>query len=154
MSNRKCVYYWLRVLRDMTQEEVADKLLISLSYMRILESGCRKPSKRLVRAYAKLFVVDHELLENFDAENIGKSTKDYLNSLIHAIDEREHYLRVMMPARTVGKYTTDNKQPIRVRYSTGSIDELYDAVPSCRHEIVPRMSGGVYCSKCGGWFSY
>ena len=32
--------------------------------------------------------------------------------------------------------------------------ELYNADPNCEHNVVPQLSGGVKCTKCGGWFCY
>lgn len=32
--------------------------------------------------------------------------------------------------------------------------ELYNADSNCDHNIVPQLSGGVKCIKCGGWFCY
>ena len=32
--------------------------------------------------------------------------------------------------------------------------KLYNADPNCNHNIVPQLSGGVKCTKCGGWFCY
>ena len=33
-------------------------------------------------------------------------------------------------------------------------EKLYDADPNCEHNIVPVLSGGIKCTKCGGWFCY
>ena len=33
-------------------------------------------------------------------------------------------------------------------------DELFDADPNCKHEIVDASGGGVKCTKCRGWFCY
>lgn len=32
-------------------------------------------------------------------------------------------------------------------------EELYNADPNCKHEIVSDSSG-IRCKKCGGWFCY
>lgn len=32
--------------------------------------------------------------------------------------------------------------------------KLHNADPNCNHNIVPQLSGGVKCVKCGGWFCY
>lgn len=32
--------------------------------------------------------------------------------------------------------------------------KLYNADQNCNHNIVPQLSGGVKCTKCGGWFCY
>ena len=32
-------------------------------------------------------------------------------------------------------------------------DELFDADPSCKHELVNKWSG-IKCKKCKGWFCY
>lgn len=31
---------------------------------------------------------------------------------------------------------------------------LYNADPNCNHNIVSNPSGGIICTKCGGWFCY
>lgn len=36
----------------------------------------------------------------------------------------------------------------------GYTGELYNADPNCKHIIVAQLSGGVKCTKCGGWFCY
>jgi len=141
-------------MNDLSQEEVASKLSIPLSYIQELEFGSKKPSKEILSEYAKFFVIVESELENFDRDNKNKSTKDYLYDLISAVNEREDYLRVMVPASTIGEYSNDNRRSIKIKYSHGGEGELYGAIPSCEHEIIPRRSGGVYCSKCGGWFCY
>lgn len=30
-------------------------------------------------------------------------------------------------------------------------DELWNADPECKHEVVDAPGGGVVCKKCGGW---
>ena len=35
-----------------------------------------------------------------------------------------------------------------------NLEYLYNADPNCNHNIVPQLSGGVKCTKCGGWFCY
>lgn len=32
--------------------------------------------------------------------------------------------------------------------------ELWDADPSCQHDIQAQPSGGIKCTKCRGWFCY
>lgn len=34
------------------------------------------------------------------------------------------------------------------------IGELYDADPTCWHELDPDCSSGIKCIKCGGWFCF
>ena len=36
----------------------------------------------------------------------------------------------------------------------GYTGELYNADPNCEHNVVAQLSGGVKCTKCGGWFCY
>lgn len=33
-------------------------------------------------------------------------------------------------------------------------DELYNADPNCEHEVIHKLSGGIACIKCTGWFCY
>ena len=77
MNNRKTVYYWLRVINDLSQEEVASKLSIPLSYIQELEFGSKKPSKELLSEYAKFFVIAESELENFDRDNKNKTTTEH-----------------------------------------------------------------------------
>lgn len=58
-------------------------------------------------------------------------------------------------AVTVGEYANDERQTIRIKYEgTDCLYELWQAVPSCKHEIQSRRSGGVRCLKCGGWCAF
>lgn len=55
-------------------------------------------------------------------------------------------------ATTVGKYQDDKPQSIKIKYEESSHEyELWDAVPSCTHEIRSACGGGIRCTKCGGW---
>ena len=33
-------------------------------------------------------------------------------------------------------------------------EELWNADPNCKHNIVSARGGGVRCTKCGGWMCY
>lgn len=33
-------------------------------------------------------------------------------------------------------------------------DDLFDADPNCKHEVVSAPGGGVKCKKCSGWFCF
>ena len=33
-------------------------------------------------------------------------------------------------------------------------EELWDADPECKHEVLAAPGGGIKCRKCGGWFCY
>ena len=58
-------------------------------------------------------------------------------------------------AHTVGKYNTDKSQSIIIQYENSSTtDELWQATPSCKHEIQAQRAGGVRCRKCGGWCAF
>lgn len=37
---------------------------------------------------------------------------------------------------------------------TTKFDELYDADPDCKHNVVSSSGGGVHCTKCTGWFCF
>lgn len=47
-----------------------------------------------------------------------------------AVDEKQKFQEAL------------NKQP------------LYHADPNCQHDVYAKMSGGVACRKCSGWFCY
>ena len=58
-------------------------------------------------------------------------------------------------AETIGEYgDVDKCQTIQFKYCNGVSDVhiLYNAIPSCQHEIKAQMSGGIKCTKCGGWY--
>ena len=58
-------------------------------------------------------------------------------------------------ATTIGDYDTDNLQTVKIKYDdTGIEDVLWNARPSCKHQIQAQVSGGVKCVNCGGWFCY
>lgn len=88
-KKQKSVYFWLRIINDMTQEDVSEKLLISLSYVRAIEAGAKKPSKRLLREYANLFEADESVITEFDATNEELPTKKFLLKLLTTIAERK-----------------------------------------------------------------
>jgi transcriptional regulator with XRE-family HTH domain len=129
-------------------------LLISESYVRAIEIGSKKPSKRLLRDYANLLNIEEDILESFDRLHGEKSTKEYLYRLITAVNERVAYLSMMKIAHTIGEYKTDDKQTVTAEYADGARITLYKAIPSCKHEVIPQCSGGIICTKCGGWFCY
>jgi hypothetical protein len=33
-------------------------------------------------------------------------------------------------------------------------EELWDADPNCKHNVIDAPGGGVKCTKCDGWFCY
>ena len=70
-------------------------------------------------------------------------------------------MRIIIPenpiekAHTAGKYNTDKSQTIKIKYENCSITfELWQAIPSCEHEIQAQRSGGIRCIKCGGWCAF
>ena len=84
MNTAKNIYYWLRLVNNMTPEEVAEKLQISLSYVRAIENGKKVPSKRLLRSYANLFDIDEKIIIEF-SEGEMTTTKKFLLSLLQKI---------------------------------------------------------------------
>ena len=86
IKKKKSVYYWLRVIHDMSQEEVAEKLLISKSYVRMLEAGDKTPSKRLLLAYSELFGIDKSVIEEMDALDKNIPTKQFLLRLFNTME--------------------------------------------------------------------
>lgn len=55
-------------------------------------------------------------------------------------------------AYTVGDYTSDILQTIKVRYVNSSYEQiLFMARPSCKHKIQPQWSG-IKCVVCNGWY--
>lgn len=84
MKPERTVYYWLRTVNDLSQKEVAEKLQISISYVRAIESGRKMPSSRLKRAYAKLLDVDENIITEFSEKPITP-VKKLLLSLLEKI---------------------------------------------------------------------
>lgn len=41
--------------------------------------------------------------------------------------------------------------PAPKRPRKDKLDELWDADPKCKHNIVPAPGGGIKCTKCRGW---
>ena len=33
-------------------------------------------------------------------------------------------------------------------------DDLWDADPTCKHNVVCAPGGGIKCTKCNGWFCF
>lgn len=83
-NNIKTIYYWLRIINDLSVETVANKLLISVSYVRAIENGKKIPSVRLLRSYANLFEVDENIIVKYSKET-SKSIKEFLLSLLQEI---------------------------------------------------------------------
>ena len=55
---------------------------------------------------------------------------------------------------TLGEYPTDKRQSIIFTYDDDlcCIEQiLYDAIPSCKHQIQAQWSG-IKCVRCGGWY--
>ncbi len=63
----------IRVFHDMKQNEAADKLGISKSYLSEIEKGSKDPSLELLRKYEKAFDIPMSSIMFF-SENLGKST--------------------------------------------------------------------------------
>lgn len=51
-------------------------------------------------------------------------------------------------------YVCDDDEEYEEDYEYLKYISLYNADPNCDHNIVPQLSGGVKCTKCGGWFCY
>ena len=83
-NNTKTIYYWLRIINDLSVEIVANKLLISVSYVRAIENGKKIPSARLLRSYANLFEIDENIIVKYSKEP-SKSVKEFLLSLLQEI---------------------------------------------------------------------
>ncbi len=84
MNEKKNVYYWLRMINNLSSEQVSEQLQISLSYVRAIETGKKQPSKRLLRAYANLFDIDEEIIFEFSKKEMT-STKKFLLMLLQKI---------------------------------------------------------------------
>ena len=69
MQETKNVYYWLRVINDISIEDEAKHLQISCSYVRAIEAGRKQPSKRLIRAFANYVDVDENIIIEFSKAN-------------------------------------------------------------------------------------
>lgn len=83
-NNTKTIYYWLRIINDLSVETVANKLLISVSYVRAIENGKKIPSVRLLRSYANLFEIDENIIVKYSKET-SKPIKEFLLSLLQEI---------------------------------------------------------------------
>ena len=83
-NNIKTIYYWLRIINDLSVETVANKLLISVSYVRAIENGKKIPSVRLLRSYANLFEVNENIIVKYSKET-SKPIKEFLLSLLQEI---------------------------------------------------------------------
>lgn len=58
-------------------------------------------------------------------------------------------------AHTLGNYSNNERQQIFFEYEGfWGRHILYNARPSCEHEIQAQLSGGIRCIKCGGWYCY
>lgn len=64
-DNNLNVYRLLRIARDMKVKELAEKLLVTPSYINSIEKGERTPSKRLIRDYSIALNVDEKIITNF-----------------------------------------------------------------------------------------
>lgn len=78
------IFYWLRLANEMTREEVADKLQISVSSLCAIENGGKVPSKRVIRAYANLFDINEKIITEFSKKKMT-IIKKFLLSLLKKI---------------------------------------------------------------------
>lgn len=72
----------IRVYHDMKQNEAADKLGISKSYLSEIEKGHKEPSLELLRKYESAFDIPTSSIMFF-SENLGKSpTKEKARTFV------------------------------------------------------------------------
>lgn len=70
----------LRIKRDWTIAEVADKLNISINYVSQLERGLRRPTDELIKNFSQLYRIDEQILYQ-KAERLSPTVKEELVSL-------------------------------------------------------------------------
>lgn len=91
MDNEINVYYLLRIARNMSSKELAEKLMITPAYVRAIETGKRTPSKRLLRDYARVLNVDESVIQTFEKPQEQKNFFEHsllkLLKIICNIDE-------------------------------------------------------------------
>ncbi len=86
MSNKNLnVYYLLRIARNLSIKELADKLQVTTSYISAIEKGKRTPSKRLLRDYAKVLDVDEQVLKTFETTKEPNAFEKSLLKLLEII---------------------------------------------------------------------
>ena len=73
------------MVNDMSQDDAAEKLMISKSYIRAIETGEKKPSKRLLKLYSIIFDVNEEIIITFDDKSKLTPTKKFLFDLLKFI---------------------------------------------------------------------
>ncbi len=80
------IFRLLRIARDKKVKDLADELLVTPAYINAIEKGDRKPSKRLVRDYAKALAIDEKVIQEFsDVDNSGTDFEHFLLSLLQKI---------------------------------------------------------------------
>ena len=84
----KTVYFWLRLLSEYDVKYVANELQVSETYIRAIESCAKRPSKRLIRTYARLFNIDESIIYQYETQPEGVSTAQYLLHLLMKLNIR------------------------------------------------------------------
>jgi transcriptional regulator with XRE-family HTH domain len=86
-KNNANIYRLLRIANDISVNDMADKLLVSRAYVNEIESGRKKPSKRLIRSYAQVFGINEDILYTFapdrETDPFGKILSKLLNLIYH-----------------------------------------------------------------------
>lgn len=104
----------------------------------------------------------HDIAVGYDGCRTEESLKALIDEIVeYAGNAREYmkkgnlYPKHFAIATTIGVYGTDKPQTIEIKYDDTEIEDvLYDARPSCKHKIEEKLSGGIKCVNCGGWFCY
>lgn len=84
-KNKGNIYFWLRLIREFSVPEVAEKLRVSEAYIRAIEKGDKKPSVRLRRDFSELYKVDENIIERFEKEKELTTVDKFLLELLKFI---------------------------------------------------------------------
>lgn len=69
MDKNLNIFRMLRIARDVSSREIAEKLRVTPAYISLIESGKKKPSTRLIKDYAEVLGVSEDIILNFKPEN-------------------------------------------------------------------------------------
>jgi len=82
----KNIFRLLRIARDVTVKDLADRLQIAPAYINAIEKDVQVPSKRLIRDYALALDVDERIIHSaLQAGDGGKRFERLMLSLLQTL---------------------------------------------------------------------
>ena len=68
MKSESNIFRLLRLARNLTVKDLAERLELTTAYVHAIENGSRYPASRTIRDYSVVFDVPRELIETFNED--------------------------------------------------------------------------------------